>query len=114
MIEIKDELFAAPADTWNRVPFAVNHHKWLLDWVRFGDECGFCFSCTSPRGRMYSYYTDAGGRVTSAEVVVADGGANVASYYESWGDSPDRLEAVIRLTPRHILDRLFVLLDAIR
>ena len=114
MIEIKDELFAAPADVWRCVPITVNHHKWLLEWVRFGDDCGFCFSFTSPRGRMYSFYTDGHGRVTSAEVVVADGSANVASYYESWSDKLDRLDAVIRLTPKHILDRLFVLLDAIR
>ena len=114
MIELKDELFAAPADVWNRVPFAVSRHKWLLLWCRFGDNCGFCLSFVSPRGRMYSYYPDSHGIVTSAEVVVADGGQNVASYYKSWGDKLTRLEAVIGLTPKHILDRLHMLLDAIR
>ena len=114
MVALKAELFAAPDDAWNRVPITVNHHKWLLEWVRFGDGCGFCFSFTSPRGRMYSFYTDGGhGRVTSAEVVVADGSANVASYYKSWSDKLDRLDAVIRLTPKHIIDRLHTLLDAI-
>ena len=113
MIELKAELFAAPTDVWNRVPFAENHHKWLLLWCRFGDDGGFCFSFVSPKSRMYSFYAD-GGRVTSAEVVVANGEANVASYYESWDDKPERLDAVIRLTPKHILSRLFVLLDAIR
>lgn len=114
MIEMKDELFAAPDDAWNRVSYTVNHHKWFLLWCRFGDDCGFCFSFVSPRGRMYSFYTEGGeGRVASAEVVVADGGANVASYYASWGDKLDRLDAILRLTPKHVIDRLSVLLDAI-
>ena len=116
MIELKDELFAAPTDVWRHVPFAENHHKWLLEWCRFGDDEGFCFSFVSPKKRMYSFYTEGGengGRVTSAEVVVASGERNVASYYESWGDSPAKMDAVIRLTPKHILSRLFVLLDAI-
>ena len=115
MTEIRDELYAAPEDEWQRVPITVNHHKWLLLWCRFGDNGGFCLSFVSPRGRMYSYYTEstAGRRVTSAEVVVADGGMNVASYYDSWGDSRDRLDAVLRLTPKHVLDRLHMLLDAI-
>lgn len=116
MIELKNELFAAATDVWNRVPFTENHHKWLLLWCRFGDDGGFCFSFVSPKKRMYSFYTEGenGGRVTSAEVVVASGEQNVASYYESWGDSPAKMDAVIRLTPKHIIDRLFVLLDAIR
>ena len=116
MIELKDELFAAPIDVWNSVPFTENHHKWLLLWCRFGDDGGFCFSFVSPKKRMYSFYTEGGengGRVTSVEVVVANGERNVASYYESWGDKLDRLEAVLRLTPKHIIDRLFLLLDAI-
>lgn len=116
MIEMKDELFAAPIDEWNHVPFTENHHKWLLLWCRFGDDGGFCFSFVSPKGRMYSFYTEGGehgGRVASAEVVVANGERNVASYYESWGDKPERMDAVLRLTPKHILDRLFLLLDAI-
>ena len=116
MIEMKDELFAAPIDEWNSVPFTENHHKWLLQFCRFGDDGGFCFSFVSPKKRMYSFYTEGGengGRVTSAEVVVANGEMNVASYYESWGDSPERMDAVLRLTPKHIIDRLFVLLDAI-
>ena len=114
MIELKDELFAAPADAWNRVPFTENHHKWLLLWCRFGDDGGFCFSFVSPKKRMYSFYTEnGGGRVTSAEVVVANGEMNVASYYESWGDGPERMDAVLKLTPKHILNRLLTLLAAI-
>ena len=116
MIELKNELFAAPIDEWRRVPFTENRHKWLLEWCRFGDDCGFCFSFVSPKGRMYSFYTEGGensGGVASAEVVVANGEMNVASYYESLGDKIDRLEAVIRLTPEHVLNRLSVLLDAI-
>ena len=113
MIELRNELFAAPTDAWQRVPFTENHHKWLLLWCRYGDG-GFCFSFISPRKRMYSYDTDGeGGRVTSAVVVVANGKRTVASYYSSWGDKLDRLDAVLRLTPKHILDRLHMLLDAI-
>ena len=112
MIDLKNKLFAAPEDVWQRVPFAANRHKWLLEWVRFGDECGFCFSFTSPRGMTYSFYADVHGMATYAEVVVADGDKAVASY-DCWDDKPDRLDAVIRLTPRHILDRLHMLLDAI-
>ena len=116
MSEWKDELTTAPIDVWNEVPYMENHHRWLLLWCRFGDDGGFCFSFVSPKGRMYSFYTEGGensGRVTSAEVVVASGEMNVASYYESWGDSPERLDAVLRLTPKHVLDRLIVLLAAI-
>ncbi len=116
MMDLKDELFAASVDVWNSVPITANHHKWLLDWCRFGDDGGFCFSFISPQGRMYSFYTEGGengGRVTSAEVVVASGERNVASYYESWGDSPARMDAVLKLTPKHILNRLYMLLDAI-
>lgn len=117
MIELtKDELLAAPADVWHRVPYTVNHHKWSLLWCRFGDDNGYCFSFVSPAGRMYSFYTEGGkegGKVASAEVVVADGGMNVASYYASWGDKPERMDAVLRLTPKHVIDRLVVLLYAI-
>ena len=116
MIEIKDELFAAPADAWNRVSFAVNHHKWLLLWCRFGDNGNFFFRFKSARGRLYSFWTargENGGRVTEADVARANG-ETIADYCESWGDSPERMDAVLSLTPKHILDRLFVLLDAIR
>lgn len=118
MIELtKGELLAAPTDVWNSVSYTVNHHKWDLLWCRFGDGCGFCFSFVSPRKRMYTYYSEGGensGRVTSAEVVVASGDKNVVSYYESLGDKPERLDAVLRLTPKHVIDRLIVLLYAIR
>lgn len=119
MIELtKDELFAAPADVWHSVSYTVNHHKWGLLWCRFGDDCGFCFAFVSPRGRMYSFYTEGGennsGRVASAEIVVASGEMNVASFYESWDDKPERMDAVLRLTPKHVIDRLIVLLYAIR
>lgn len=115
MIELKNELLAAPIDEWQRVPITENKHKWSLLWCRFGDDGGFCFSFVSPKGRMYSFYTEGenSGRVTSAEVVVASGDMNVASYYESWDDKPERKDAVLRLTPKHIIDRLSVLLDAI-
>ena len=112
MIELKDELFAAPVYEWRHVPFAENHHKWLLHWYRIGDGGKFCVTFESPRGRRYSFFTERG-RVTDADVACANGEMNVASYYESWGDKPERMDAVIRLTPKHILNRLFVLLDAI-
>ena len=50
--------------------------------------------------------------MTDADVVLASG-ETIASYYEAWGDKPDRMDAVMRLTPRHILDKLVMLLDAI-
>ena len=116
MIEMKAELFAAPEDEQKNVPITVNRHKWWLRWYRFGDNGEFYFSFESPMTRRYSFWTELDenghGRVTDAEVVLANGDA-IASYYEAWGDSPDRLHAVMRLTPRHILDRLFMLLDAI-
>ena len=113
MIEMKDELFAAPVYEWHHVPFTENHHKWWLQWYRIGDDGNFFFSFVSPRRRRYSFYTERGGRVISADIAGADNGARIASYYEDWGDSPARLDAVLRLTPKHILARLFVLLDAI-
>ena len=109
MNELKDELVAAPADVWQQVPITANHHKWLLLWCRFGDDCGFCFCFVSPKNRMYSYYVNVHGIVTGAEVVVASGERTVASY-DRWDDKPDRLDAVLRLTPTHIIGRLSVLL----
>lgn len=114
MNELKDELLAAPTDAWTRVPYTVNHHKWFLLWCRFGE--GFCFSFSSPKRRMYSFYTEGNTEgnsgVTSAEIVAANGDI-VASYYDSWDDRPGRKDAVLRLTPKHIIDRLYVLLGAI-
>ena len=109
MIEMREELFAAPVNDWQNVPFVVNHHKWWLKMYRFGDKGDFfIFSFVSPKGRKYSFRTD-GGRVTDADVALANG-VKIASF---WGDTPESMHAVIRLTPKHILDRLFVLLDAI-
>ena len=116
MIEMRYEMFDAPIYDWHHVPFTENHHKWWLQWYRIGDNGEFFFSFVSPKGRRYSFYTalgENGGRVTSADIAGADNGARIASYYEDWGDSPARLDAVIRLTPKHVMDRLFVLLDAI-
>ena len=113
MIELKDELYAAPIYDWNSVPFMENHHKWLLLWYKSGDDGEFCFSFISPRKRRYSFYTENGGRVIGADIAGADNGARIAWYWEDWGDKPERMDAVLRLTPKHIIDRLSVLLDAI-
>ena len=112
--ELKDELYAAPAYEWRRVPITVSRHKWWMRWNRAGDDGGFVFTFISPRGRCYSFFAKRGrvGRVIEAEVARANG-ETIADYYERWGDKPERLDAVIRLTPEHILDRLHVLLDAI-
>lgn len=115
MIEMKDELFAAPLCEWQHVPFTVNHHKWLLHWYRIG-EGNFGFVFVSPKGRKYTFFVERGkngyGRATDADVACANG-EKIASYWESWGDKPERKDAVIRLTPKHIIDRLSMLLDAI-
>ena len=113
MTEIKDELFAAPIDDleWYRVPFTQNHHKWLLLWYRSGDR-EFCFSFVSPKRRRYTFFAEEG-RVTGADIAGADNGERIAWYWASWGDKPERMDAVIRLTPTHILSRLHMLLDAI-
>ena len=109
------ELFAAPIYEWRHVPFTENHHKWLLHWYRIGDGGKFSFIFVSPKGRRYSFWTERGkngGRVTDADVARAND-VIIASYWEGWGDKPERMDAVLRLTPKHILDRLFTLLDAI-
>ena len=111
MILLRDELFTAPVYDWQYVPIAVNRHKWGLQWYRLGAAGNFCFSFVSPKQRRYIFFTD-GGRVVDAAVALANGD-KIASYWKVWGDAPDRMDAVIRLTPKHILDRLFVLLDAI-
>ena len=114
MIEIKDELYATPEYEWRHVPVTVNHHKWWLRWYRRED--GFFFAFVSPKKRCYSFFAERGkhghGRVTDADVALANGDT-IASYWEVWGDKPERMDAVIRLTPKHILNRLFTLLDAI-
>lgn len=113
MIELADELFAAPADAWQRVPITDNHHKWWLQWRRFGDNGGFFIMFISPRKRRYSYCVERDGRVTDADIALANG-VTIASYWVGRGDKLDKLDTVLRHTPRHILDRLFVLLDTIK
>ena len=115
MIELRDELYAIPVCKCKRVPITVNHHKWWLVMYRLGYNGDFGFEFESPKKRRYFFRAKLGkngGRVTEAAVVLANG-EEVANYYERWGDKPERLDAVIRITPKHILDRLFVLLDAI-
>ena len=115
MIEMKDELFSAPVNEWKHVPFTVNHHKWWLQWYRIGDNGNFFFSFVSPKKRRYSFFTERGkngGRVTDADVALASG-ETIARYWEIWGDGTEKMDAVLRLTPKHILNRLFSLLDAI-
>ena len=111
MIDLRNELLAAPVYDCQYVPIVENHHKWWLQWCR-RDDGGFLFVFISPRKRRYTYCVE-GGTVTYADVEIAHGEA-IASYCEVWGDKTKRMDAVIRLTPKHILDRLFVLLDAIR
>ena len=116
MIEMKDELFAAPIDEWNYVPFTENHHKWLLEWYKSGDDGEFCFTFESPKKRRYSFFAErgehGGGRVIGAEVYDADI-RKIASWWEDCGDKAEKLHAILRLTPEHILCRLYMLLDAI-
>ena len=114
MIELRDELFAAPEDEWRHVPYTVNRHKWWLRWYR-RDDGGFFFAFVSPKKRCYSFFAERGkygGRVTDADIATSSG-ETIASYWEVWGDSPERMDAVIRLTPTHILRKLSMLLDAI-
>ena len=112
MIELQDELFAAPTKGWNRVPFTKNHHKWWLHWHRYGEDGGFFFfSFVSPKMRRYTFYTERG-IVIGADIANANGVK--IGYYESLGDKLDKLEAVLRLTPKHVIDMLFMLLDAIK
>ena len=111
MIELKDELYAAPEYEWRSVPITANRHKWWLRWYR-GDDGEFFFKFISPKKRSYSFFAVCG-RVTDASVIIAHGDT-IASYRDVWGDAPQRLDAVIRLTPKHIIDRLIMLLDAIR
>ena len=115
MIEMKAELFAMHMHEWKHVPITVSHHKWWLKVYRIGDGGEFFVCFESPKKRRYSFWTERGkngGRVTDAEVSLANG-ETIARYWESWGDKPERMDAVLRLTPKHIIDRLFVLLDAI-
>jgi len=111
MIELTDELYAAPVYEWRHVPITVDRHKWQLRWYRM-DDGGFFFSFISPKGRSYPCFVERGGRVTDASVVTARC-YTIASYREVWGDGPERLDAVIRITPKHIIDKLRMLLDAI-
>ena len=112
MIDLKDELFAVPTYKLEHVPITVSRHKWKMQWYR-GDDGEFYFTFISPRGRSYSFFAERGkngrGRVTDASVADARG-YSIANYMEGRGDKPERLDAVIRLTPNHILDRLFMLL----
>ena len=110
MTDLRNALIAAPEYDWQIVPITVNRHKWWLQWYRL--QGNFCFAFVSPKHRRYTFFTD-GGRVTNASVAIATG-KTIASYWEVWGDKPERMDAVIRLTPKHVLRKLSMLLDAIR
>ena len=115
MIELKDELSAMPIHAWKHVPFAENHHKWWLKVYKAGDDGEFFVCFESPKKRRYSFFAargEHGGKVTDAEVSLANG-ETIARYWESCGDSPARLDALLRLTPKHVINRLSLLLDAI-
>ena len=116
MIELRDELFAMPMHDWRFVPITASRHKWWLKIYRFGDEGNFYFCFESPARRRYSFRVglDKTGRwrLTDADIARANG-ETVASYWARWCDTADRLDAVMRLTPKHILDKLYMLLDAI-
>lgn len=121
MNELKDELFAAelfaaPIGEWNVIPFFENHHKWRLQWCEFGGDGVFFFTFISPKGRRYSFFTERaeyiGVKVSGADVYSADG-MRIASWWEIQHDKAEKLDAVLRLTPDHIIDRLHLLLAAI-
>ena len=116
MIELREELVAMPMYDWRCVPITVNRHKWWLKMHRSGDDGNFLLCFESPKKRRYSYYTERGRngrvRVIDADITLANG-KRIASYWEAWGDGPERMDAVIRLTPKHILRKLSMLLDAI-
>ena len=117
MTELKAELFAMPMHAWRFVPITVSHHKWWLKMYKLGEDGNYWFCFESPTRRRYSFRVrrereDGRVRVTDADVTTARG-ETIACCWEGWCYKPDRLDAVIRLTPKHILDRLFVLLDAI-
>ena len=115
MIELKDELYAAPEYEWRSVPITANRHKWWLKMYRFEGRGNYYLCFESPRTRTYSFRVKRGAdghvRVTDADVALANG-KTIASYWSLWDDN-EKLDAVIRLTPKHILDRLQLLLDAI-
>ena len=110
--ELRDELYAVPAYTWQTVPVTANRHKWRLRWYRGDDDDGeFFFAFDSPKGRRYSCFA-AHGKVTDACIASASG-YSLASYRDVWGE-PQRMDAVMRLVPKHVLRKLSMLLDAIR
>lgn len=113
MNALKDELMAMPYREWQHVPFAVNHHKWWLTVYRWGSRYLFVFE--SAQKRRYFFWVARGesyGRVTDAEVTTSCGDT-IVDYRALFGDKPERLDAVLRLTPKHIIDRLLMLLSAI-
>ena len=114
MIDLKDELLSASECEERHIPFTVSRHKWWLRWYHV--EAGvFFFEFVSPRKRSYSFFTERGEngwRVSDADIVTGNG-KTIASYWEAWGDAPQRMDAIIKLTPNHIINRLYTLLDAI-
>ena len=114
MIELRDELFAMPMHEWRFVPITVSRHKWWLKMYRFGAD-GYWFCFCSPMRRKYSFRTgreDGRVRVTNADVALASG-EMIACYLEGLYDTAESMDAILRLTPKHIIDRLIMLLDAI-
>ena len=111
MIELKDELLAMPVDEWHALPYTVNRHKWWLKMYRFGGNGSFLFCFESPKKRRYAFWAERG-RVPNAYVALANG-TKIARYWEGRCNRGDNMDAVLRLTPKHILSRLYMLLDAI-
>ena len=115
MIELRDELSSLPMHEWTFVPITVSRHKWRLKIYKFGDEGNYWFCFCSPMQRKYSFRTgreDGRVRVTNADVALANG-ETIACYLEGLCDTAKSMDAVLRLTPKHIIDRLLMLLDAI-
>ena len=114
MTELRDGLSAMHIHEWRFVPITVSHHKWWLKIYKFGAE-GYWFCFISPMRRKYSFRAsreDGRVRVTNADVALASG-ETIACYLEGLCDTAKSRDAVIRLTPRHILRKLSMLLDAI-
>ena len=117
MIELRDELSAMTMHEWRIVPITVSRHKWWLKIYKFGEDGNYWFCFESPMQRRYSFRTgrdpeDGRARVTNADVTLANGDT-IACYWEDFCATAERKAAVIRLTPNHIINRLYTLLDAI-
>lgn len=110
---LKEELETLPIYEWHDYKVTVNGHLWKLSLVRMA--MGYSITFTAPSGREYIYITSKGNYgvgVGKAKIYSANGRVIAECNghdKSSWKDG----DKVLNMTPAHIMDKMWLILDAI-